>query len=304
MYLVDKENLADSKRAIELFDEALAIDANYAKAWADKARAHCSYAHRGGNSPDAEYAKAKPAIERAFALDLNLAEAYAVLGVIRTDYDWDFADGEKQFLRAIEIDPNSDNFHRWYANRLAGRGRSEEAIARIKTAVDLNPSSVFHQIMYGRILYFARRYDEAITQLQRVVEMDPASPVAYDILWGSYHMKGDYPRAYESFMRFQQLIGTKDEMLRSYETSYAKSGWQGTLLRYLEILKANDASGSDYTIAVLSALLNKREQSFRYLNDAANKRAAQISNILGDPGLDLLRDDQRFDEFVKRVGLK
>ena len=304
-YLIEKGGFANAKRAIELFDQALSLDPNYAKAWAGKARAHCHFSHVGNNSPDAEYAIAKPAIERAFALDSNLAEAYAVLGVIRTDYDWDFADAEKQFLRAIEIAPNSEIGHRWYANRLAGQGRSEEAIARIKVAIDLVPSSVFDQIMYGRILYFARRYDDAITQLQRVVEMDSARPVVYHFLWRSYHKKGDYPRAYESFMRFQQLIGTKDEMLRSYEASYAKSGWQGTLLRYLEILKANVASGSDaYDIAVLSALLGQREQSFRYLNDAVKNRSLEISNIAGDPGLDLLRSDPRFAELVGRVGLK
>jgi eukaryotic-like serine/threonine-protein kinase len=305
MYLVEKESLADAKRAVELFDQALSLDSNYAKAWAGKARAHCSVAHWGGSSPVAEFAKAKPALERALALDANLPEAYGVLGVIRTDYDWNFAQAEKHFLRAIELAPSSDTLHRWYANRLAGRGRSEEAIARIKIAIDLNPNSVFHQIMYGRILYFAQRYDDAITQLRRVVEMESASSLVYNFLWRSYHMKGDFPRAYESFMRFQQSIGTKDEMLKSYETAYARSGWQAVLLRNLEIVRANDASGSHaYTIAVLSALLGQREQSFRYLDDAVSNHSLEISNIGGDPGLDSLRGDPRFDEMVRRIGLQ
>ncbi len=283
----------------------VSIDPDYAKAWAGKARAHCSFAHWGGSSPDAEFVKAKPAIEQALALDNNLPEAYGVLGVIEADYDWNFAESERQFLRAIEIAPDSDTLHRWYANRLAGQGRSEEAIARIKTAIDLNPNSVFHQIMYGRILYFARRYDDAITQLRRVVEMDSASPLVHNLLWRSYQKKGDYPRAYESFMRFQQLIGTKDEVLKTYETLYAKSGWQGVLLRYMEIVKANDAKGSAaYTIAVLSALLGQREQSLRYLNDTVKNRSLDISNINGDPGLDLLRDDPRFAELVRRVEIE
>ncbi len=283
----------------------VSIDPDYAKAWAGKARAHCSFAHWGGSSPDAEFVKAKPAIEQALALDNNLPEAYGVLGVIEADYDWNFAESERQFLRAIEIAPDSDTLHRWYANRLAGQGRSEEAIARIKTAIDLNPNSVFHQIMYGRILYFARRYDDAITQLRRVVEMDSASPLVHNLLWRSYQKKGDYPRAYESFMRFQQLIGTKDEVLKTYETLYAKSGWQGVLLRYMEIVKANDAKGSAaYTIAVLSALLGQREQSLRYLNDTVKNRSLDISNINGDPSLDLLRDDPRFAELVRRVEIE
>jgi tetratricopeptide (TPR) repeat protein len=305
MYLVDKESTADAKRAIELFDKAVSLDPDYAKAWAGKARAHCAFAHWGGSSSDAEFAKAKPAIGQALALDNNLPEAYGVLGIIKADYDWNFPESERQFLRAIEISPDSDNVNRWYANRLAGQGRSEEAIARIKTSIDLNPNSVVHQIIYGRILYFARRYDDAITQLQRVIEMDSARPAAYNILWRSYHKNGDYSRAYESFIKFQQLIRTKDEVLKNYERSYAKSGWQGALNTYIETVKANDAQGSDaYTISVLYALLGQREQSMRYLNDAVKNRSLEISGIKGDPGLDLLRDDPRFAELVRRVEIE
>ena len=239
------------------------------------------------------------------ALDNNLPEAYGVLGIIKADYDWNFAESERQFLRAIEIDPDSDNVYRWYASRLSGKGRSEEAISRIKTAIDLNPNSLFHQIVYGRILYFARRYDDAITQLQRVIEMDSARPIAYSLLWRSYHQKGDYSRAYESFMKFQQLIQANDEVLKNYETSYAKSGWQGVLLRNIEILKAINAKGSyAYNISVLSALLGQREQSLRYLNDAVKNRSLDIADINGDPGLDSLRDDPRFAELVRRVEIE
>ncbi|HSB26420.1 MAG TPA: protein kinase [Pyrinomonadaceae bacterium] len=302
-YLVEKEVLADSKRAVDLFDQALTLDPSYAKAWAGKARAHCAFAHWGGSSPDAGFAKAKPALERALALDANVAEAYGVRGIISSDYDWDFAGAEKYFLRAIDLAPNADTVHRWYANRLADWGRSEDSIARIKIAIDLNPTSVFHQIWYGRTLYFARRYDDAITQLRRVVEMDSANPIIYLFLWRSYHMKGDYPRAYESFMRFQQLIGTKDDMLKSYKTCYAKSGWQGVLLRYLEIVKANDKTGgAAYNIAELSALSGQHEQSFRYLDFAVNNRSLQVSSIAGNPGLDSLRGDPRFDKLARRVG--
>jgi eukaryotic-like serine/threonine-protein kinase len=302
-YLLDKEETtADAKRAIELFDKAVSLDPVYAQAWAGKARAHCAFAHWGGSSSDAEFAKAQPAIGRALALDNSLPEAYGVLGIIKADYDWNFPESERQFLRAIEIAPESDNVNRWYASRLAGQGRSEEAIARIKTAIDLNPNSLFHQIIYGRILYFARRYDDAITQLQRVIEMDSARPVAYSLLWRSYHQKDDYSRAYESFMKFQRSIRTNDEVLKNYENSYAKNGWQGVLLRYIEILKANNAKGSyAYNLSVLSALLDQREQSLRYLNDAVKNRSLDIGGINGDPGLDLLRDDPRFAELVRRV---
>ncbi len=304
MYLVEKMTFADAKRSIERFNQALALDPNYAQAWAGKARAHCYFSHVGGDSPDVQYTQAKPAIERAFALDPNLPEAHAVLGVIKIDYDWDFAGGEKQFLRAIEIAPNSEIAYRWYANRLAGRGRSEEAIVQIKTAIDLNPNYVYNQILYGKTLYFARRYDEAILQLQRAGEMDSAHPGVYDLLWRSYSMKGDDRRAYESFIRLQQLFGAADETLRVYETAYTKGGWQTVLLKRLEIAKEKSVGSNAFHLAVLTALVNQPEQSFRYLDDAVNNRSAEIPNIASDPALDSLRGDSRFNELLKRAGLK
>ena len=288
---------------MKAFDQALSLDPNYAKAWAGKARAHCHYAHVGGSTSDAEYAKARPALERAFALDGDLAEPHAVLGIIVTDYDWNFAEGEKHFLRAIELDPNSDIFYPWYAYHLLARqGRWEEAITSAKAAVDLNPNYVVHQISYGHILYLARRYDDAITQLERAVEMDSARPFAYSFLWRSYLQKGDHPRAYEALMKLLRLIGTKDATLKDYETQYAKGGLQSVMLRNLEDLKANDTKGSAaYLIAVLSALAGQREQSFRYLDEAVKNRSLEVPNVFGDPGFDSLRGDPRFAELVARV---
>lgn len=306
MYLIDKENAADAKRAIELFDEAVAIDLNYAKAWAAKARAHCVSAHWGGSSSDEQFVFAKPAIERAFALDANLPEAHAVLGVIKADYEWNFAEAEKHFLQAIETAPNSDIFRRWYANRLSAQGRSEEAVAMIETAIDLNPNSFNHQIFYGKILYFARRFDDAIIQLKRVSEIDSTNPLSHNILWRCFHKKEDYPRAYESFVRFQQLNGTKDEVLKDYETLYAESGWQNVLLKNIENLKRaeNANSSTAYTIAVLSALTDESDQSIQYLEKAVKNRSLDIPNIKNDPGLDSLRDGLRFDELIKNAALK
>ena len=141
--------------------------------------------------------------------------------------------------------------------------------------------------------------------MQRVIEMDSTRPAAYNILWRSYHMKDDQPRACESFMKFQRLIGTKNEVLMSYESSFSKSGWQSVLLKYLEVRKVDDASVSEaYGMAVLSAMVNQRDQSFRYLNEAVKNRSLEISKINGDPGLDSLRDDPRFAELVRRVESK
>jgi DNA-binding winged helix-turn-helix (wHTH) protein/TolB-like protein/Flp pilus assembly protein TadD len=303
-FLLEKENLADQERAMQLLDDAVKIDPNYARAWAAYARAHCAYAHFGGNSPAVEFAIAEPYLERAFTLDKDLAEAHAVLGIIQSDYHWNFVEGEKHFLRAIEIAPNSDNYHRWYGNRLAQYGRGDEAIVQLKMAIDLNPNSVFHHLHYGRALYAARRYDDAIKQLQRVVEMDPTKPWVYGSLWLCFHMKGDYAQAHDSFIKYQRLSGKKDDVVKNYETLYEQNGWQGVLHAYLENIKAENENGSAaYFIAMLSALTGERDQAFQYLDLAVQRHLLDVAGLKGSPELDSLRNDPRFESLLVRTGM-
>ena len=107
--------------------------------------------------------------------------------------------------------------------------------------------------------------------------MDSSNSFVHYFLWESYHMKGDDPRAYESFMRYQQLIGTPDEALKSFEAAYAEGGWRAVLLRNLEVLKARNAGGSyAYVIAYLSALTGQPDQSFLYLDEAVRNRSLWI----------------------------
>lgn len=302
MFLIDKENAADSKRAIELLDRVLALDPGFAKAWANKARAHCNFAHSGGNLPDVEFATAKPTLERAFALEPDLSEAHAVLGIIRTDYDWNFAEGEREFRLAIERSPNSDILYRWFANRLAANGRAEEAITAVKKAIDLNPAYIVHQIHYGRILYYGRRYDEAIRQLGQISEIDPNNPLNLYFLWQCFHMKGDSAQAFETFLRLQKATNADRKRLTAYERSFADGGWPNVLLVHLGFLKEDVTDGSNaYGVALISALAGDREQSIRYLGQAAANRSLMLPSLAADPAFDQMRGDPRFKALLERV---
>ena len=115
----------------------------------------------GGDLPRVEYEKAKEAVTKALELDNNLAEGYAVLGELKFVYEWDYAGAEKDLVRAIELEPNSDLAHEQYAFYLAIRGRFDEAIAESKSALEINPNALIIQREYGVILYLARRYDES-----------------------------------------------------------------------------------------------------------------------------------------------
>jgi serine/threonine protein kinase/TolB-like protein len=306
MYLVEKGDKAGTIRSIELFNQAINLDPNYAAAWAGKGHAHCAYSPMGDNPPAVEYEIARPALERALELDGNLPEAYAVLGIFNTDFSWNFAEGEKHFLRAIELNPSSDYAYRWYGGRLVRYGRTEEAVAAMKTAIDNNPTDIFHHRIYGWVLYMARRHDEAIEELERVVEMDPSSPWTYDFLWLAYHAKGDHARAFEWFMKFHEQAHTSSELINRFNSDYRSSGWQGVLQRQRAILKAQEQKGAfspqHYRIATLSALVGDKDQALESLNEAFNYRSANITFLKTDPALDSLRGDPRFHELMQRAG--
>jgi serine/threonine-protein kinase len=260
----------------------------------------------GDNPPAVEYEIARPALERALELDGNLSEAYAVLGIFNTDFRWNFAEGEKHFLRAIELNPSSDYAYRWYGNRLVRYGRTDEAVAAMKTAIDNNPTSIFHHVVYGWVLYMARRNDEAIEQLERVVEMDPSFLSAYDNLWLAYHAKGDQERAFEWFMKYHRQAGTGSELINRFNSDYQNRGWQKVLQTQRTVLKAKEQKGTfapqHYRIATLSALVGDKDQALESLYEAFTYRSANITFLKTDPALDSLRNDPRFDELMQRAG--
>jgi serine/threonine-protein kinase len=305
MNLTDKQNIKEARKAAELFEQAVKLDPNYALGYAGLAYAHWTISVYGGN-PLEEFPKAMNAVQRALALDENLAEAHSNLGQIQHTYEWKHGEAEKSHRRAIELDPNSSFAHRAYAFHLLDMGRFDEAVAEIKTAIDLDPNSIWNQRGLGTILYLARRYDEAIVQLKRVVGMDANFFTTYYWLSRSFEQKGDYAQAFEWFLRGETQSGKSAEELNAWKTVYDESGWQGVLQRQLEMSKEKEKKGEVKSAAAarLCAQLGATEQAFVYLEKSYQKRELLMVILLIEPQLDSLRSDPRFDEMVKRVGLK
>ena len=306
-YLVDKKTQRDAERAIEIFDAALKLDPNYARAWAGKAAAHCTFAHMGGIEPRLGFEHAKPALARAFELDPNMAEGHAVLGIISFDYDWDFEKGLAHFRKALELDPKHEMARRWYAIRLAVLGRHDEALTEVKTVMDINPSSIFHQLEYASILYHSRRYDEAIPQLHRVLEMDPNMTWADNKIWVSYHLKGDYEQAYVWFRKFQEKSKADPADIESYQRAHATSGWNGVLAKNLELLRAGYKTDRHdpkcWPGLLLASLSGDKEAALKFASDGFRNRDLWIPFMLHDPAFEVARKDPRFGELVRNAGL-
>ncbi len=161
------------QKGVKYFQEAIENDPNYALAFAGLADSYDLLPRYGFLAPNEGYPEAKEAAIKALELDDTLAEAHASLGYAEVNYDWDWAGGEKEFKRAIELNPGYATAHHWYALYLAASGRLDEATSEIKRAQELDPLSLIINSNLGRILYFARKYDQAIEQFRKTIELDP-----------------------------------------------------------------------------------------------------------------------------------
>ncbi len=296
--LVSKRTRKDAEKAVEYLEEAVRLDPNYALAYARLAGAHGAIANFGGENHE-QYLKQKAATEKALAIDENLPEAYLQLGEMKLNYEWDFDGAERAIKKAIELDPDSG--HGMYGLYLSSMGRFDEAIAEIKIAIDLQPSSVLTHRLYGQFLYLARRYPEAIVQLERTVEMDPNFRTTYGWLINSCKMNGGADNENKAFEWFLRSPGVKNnpEKIPMWKEIYAKSGWRGINEQQIKEAK-------DWEKPYLYAELGDKEQAIVSLEKffSSNQRGWQWTTLKVDPRYDLIRSDPRFENIVRRIGLK
>jgi DNA-binding winged helix-turn-helix (wHTH) protein/tetratricopeptide (TPR) repeat protein len=305
-YFLDRPNEGNFRKAIDAFEHSIRLDPNYVLVYVELAWAHRSLSFGGLDTLGGESQKAKDAVMKALALDDSLAEDYSALGEIQDNYEWNFTAGEQSHKRALELNPNSSRIHAQYGIHLMNVGRLDEAVAEIKSAIELDPTSLFNNRLLGDALYWSRRYDEAIAQFRRVIAMDAKYDSAYHFLSSAYAMQGDYEQAFEWYFALHRQIGASAGNLRVIKTAYTKMGWRGILQHEIEQLQQAQKEGvhNDSMLASFYARLGDREQAFRCLEKAYKNRESWLVTILINPELDLLRSDPRFDELLKRIGLK
>ncbi|MEJ7846740.1 MAG: tetratricopeptide repeat protein [Pyrinomonadaceae bacterium] len=303
MYLYGKRTPKASKKAVELLDQAVRLDPNYALAWAGKAHAH---RYRGNLGRDTntyvEYQNSAVALNEALLLDKDLSEAYSALCENKYYYEWDFAGAERECKRAIELDPNSSMAHEIYGRYLFHRGHVDEAIIELKTAIALDPTSLFNQRNLGIALYYAGRYDEAVGQFKQVIATDENFTTAYLWLRNALEMQGNYSEAFEWLMKAQKALSADEETVRLYKTAYQTSGYQGVLRAQAE--RFEKGNSHFYIGAILNAQIGNKNKAFEYLEKSYQRREWGMNSLLVEPHLGSLRSDPRFDELVKRIGLK
>jgi len=183
-----------------------------------------------------------------------------------------------------------------------GRGRNDEAIAEIKTAIDLEPASRFFQHIYGRALFYGRHYSEAADQFKRVIAMDKNFLATYSFVTSALALQGNESEALEWFMKLLALRNADEKTVQVFRIAFQASGWHGVLREWLKRLDA--VGGRDFDAAAYNSQIGNKDAAFEYLEKVYQRREYSINYFQVDPRLDGLRDDPRFDELVKRVEKK
>ena len=294
-------------RSIVYFQQALARDPNYALAYCGLADAYTMLGFRGGFPSKDALLRAKAAALKAIELDDTLAEPHASLAFIAETHEWDWATAEREYKRALELNPGDARAHHWYGGYLMYVGRFEEGIAEAKRARDLDPLSLpVKNALAGRLLV-AGRVDEALEQLHETLEMDAHFPPAHQTLGWAYLNKGKHQDAIQEFQQALQLSGWDDtNLMLDLGFAYAAAGNREEARKILAKLKTLHERGliPSGSIAILYGALGELNEAFAWLEKAYEERDPELT-YLKVPGrrFEPLRHDPRFQQLVHRVGI-
>jgi TolB-like protein/DNA-binding winged helix-turn-helix (wHTH) protein/Flp pilus assembly protein TadD len=291
------------RRAAVFFEEAIRKDPGYALAYAGLADSWVPRAWYGYVPPREAFSRAKAAVTRALELDADLPEAHTTLAFITLYYDWQWAAAEREFQRAIELNPNYANAHHWYAEYLSLRGRHEEGIRESERARDLDPLSSIINTWVGSRYFFARRYDMAVEQYRNVVEMDSDFVPAHMALGQAYEQKGMFSAAIEELERAAALSGRSPVYLASLAHACGIAGKTKEALRLVDELKKASVDGyvASFDMAVAYLGTGDKERTLGALERSVGEHSPRLLFLIVDPRFDPLRSESRFEAVVARV---
>jgi TolB-like protein/Tfp pilus assembly protein PilF len=301
----NKRTLDGMQQSIDLFQQAIAKDPQYALAHAGLADAYALLADYNVLPAREVMPRAKNAALRALQLDDTLAETHASLGWTKLTHDWAWPDAEREFQRAIQLNPNYATAHEWYGEYLILVGRGEEGLAAVQRAQTLEPASLVINRALGTALYHLGRYDQAADQARKTLSMDATFVGAHVLLGRALLQKGSQGEAAGELQKALDLSEGNTSELAALGYAYAASGRRADALKILGELKerASQTYVQPIWIAVIHAALGEKDEALAWLEKGYEDRSGWLIYLKVDPMFAPLRADPRFADLVRRVGL-
>lgn len=293
------------RKGIHCFEEAIRIDREYALAYAGLADSHHALVTWNILSPQRAYPIARRAAMRALEIDDSLSEAHTSLAYVDF-HTWRWQSAGQSFERAIELNPNNDRAFRWYSAYLSAMGRVREGILMCERGLRLDPLSPHTRTQLGRHFYYAREYDRAINQCREVLDVHPEWPDAHAVLGLTYLQKGMIEEATAAFRKTNRLLPGDPETVMLLGCAYAYAGKHKETLDVIGKLTrfSSQRYATPHLIAWLYSTLRDADKAFEWLEKAYEYRSYSLAHLKISPLFDPLRSDPRFDELLRRIGLK
>src|SRR5713101_3731168 len=304
LHFWNKRTVPGFQQAIECFQQATTMDPNYAAAYAGLANSYTLLTAYTSAPANLYMPRARAAALRALELDEGLPEAHTALALIVQNQDWDWQTSEKEYRRAIELNPNYATAHHWYAEHLMWLGRFDEALSESERARQLDPLSLIIATDNGAILYNSRQYDRAIEQFRAVIRKDPNFGRA-GIVTFSYVEKGMFAEALADAERWRRVYGEGPWYWSTRAYIYGRAGRQELARRELEKLEQLDRRQQVDPVTMLWAHLGvgDKEEALADLEKAYSEHFSMPTTLKVEPAFDPLRSDPRFADLLRRVGL-
>jgi len=305
-HLLDQRTEPAMRRAVGLFERAIGEDPQYANAYSGLADAYGLLAHYGVLSPAEVWTKAASNAAWAVLLDENSVEAHTSFAHVKSTQDWDWAGAEREFQRAIGLNPRYATAHHWYGiSCLAPLGRLDDALDQMRIASTLDPVSSIVARDMAVVYYYNRDFEIALEQCDRTIEQHPHFAAAYAILGRVQLQMGEFEESIAAYQRAIQLTPNSPSMQAGLARALAMAGQRNESRRILTEL--HDLSGKRYVspfeLASVHFAMDDSEQGFRWLEKAFQDRCFELISIKVDPRFDPLKRDTRFTSLATQLGL-
>ena len=292
------------RQGIAFYQQAIAADPTYALAYAGMAQAFAALPITSDVNPNEAFPQAKAAAEKALEIDADLAEARIVLGTVEFWFDRNWKDAETELKKAIALNPNNADAHRFYAVLLTSLGRGEESIGEIEIARKLDPLSLVINALKAQSFFYAERDAEAIEQANKTLEIEPNFWIAHIMLARIYIRQNKFDEAINEAKKAVQFSGGNSEAVSLEAYALAKSGRRDESFELLEDLKSNGRYVPSYNLAMIYNGLENREESLNNLEKAFAEKDARLILLKVEPKWNNLRNEPRFIELMRQMNFE
>jgi len=305
-HLWGQRTATSAQRSIECFEQAIALDTGYTLAWSGLANVWATLGVYGSRAPEESMVRARDAASAALALDSACAEAHTTLGLVSAAFDWEWANANASFQRAISLNPGYPTAHQWYAtNYLVPHARFDDAFESLRMALRFDPLSLALKASTASACFYARRYNEAATAAREALDIDDAFPPAYFFLGQALMHLGEHDAGLAACEIAAELAGRSGETLAVVGHARAVTGDEDGARALL--MELNERAKLQYVSPTHPALihvgLGEWNASLSCLERAVDVRAADLTWIGVRPHWDALRSSPRFQVVLDRVGV-